>query len=79
MVPAMIGQSLKIRITAEIKSMIKQPSEIQKAGFAFCDALRNAALEACDTRDPHAVMYYMKRSYEIEGTLRTINRMQGND
>lgn len=53
-----------------------EPSETMKAGYAFCDALRRAAEQSCETRDIHAVFYYMKRMREVEGTVRTIERME---
>jgi hypothetical protein len=56
---------------------MKQDSDTMKAGHEFVNALRNAAERACDERSVWNVYYYMRRANEIEGTLRTIKRIEG--
>ena len=53
-----------------------EPTEIQKTGWAFCQALAIEAEEACERRDPHTVHYIMSRMRQIEGMLRTMERME---
>lgn len=54
----------------------RELTDVQKTGFAFIEALANKAMEACEQRDPHTVFYLMKRTHEVEGMLRTLERME---
>lgn len=59
-------------------SPTREMSDVRRTGFDFIQALANAAMEACERRQPWDVFYYMKRTREVEGMLRTIERMEQN-